>query len=160
MLREILMILAFIGDWLLFAYPWYQAHLELSESQRFLNSVRKVATETTKVSPWFWLIPFLKIALERRRAQNILKGTVKNWDNFQEMMSFLNKATAWMYVAVGGLLNAWYTTYELLDHMHVEPLMPWWIASVVILMLVSDLMVDYRGSEARQRHFKERYFKN
>jgi hypothetical protein len=111
----------FIGAWLLFAGPIYQAALELQdqdiETERIQATGKKIDVPR-HVSAWWWLFPPLKFFLEWRRSQEYRKAYIEALldEDVEALMAFFNKATAWIFVAIGGFLIAFKETYELVAH--------------------------------------------
>lgn len=104
----------FIGVWLLFTFPMYQAFLELSDQAiAFSKIVSEKLAPVEKVSPVYWLIPPLKIRKEKQRALRIIRGLQLETNDLKKLLLYFDKATAWFYVALAGLLNGIYVTYEL-----------------------------------------------
>lgn len=144
--------LAFVGDWFLFIYPVYQAGLELQDYRKFLANYREISINVKKISPLWWLIPPYKIWLEKKRGTTILRQAVHDENEFHEAMNFLNKATAWWYVALAGLLNSIQSSYELWELFEIK--LNWiffWL--LILLLFFSGIMqVLYRLSDWRFQH--------
>lgn len=155
-MRIVINLLALIGDWLLFTFPVYQAGLELEEYEGFIEQYRKHSAKEEAVSPLWWLAPFYKINREKRRAMLILHQTVHTRREFDEAFSFLNKATAWWYVALAGLLGGIHSLYELVEAFEVE--VNWWLFVLTVIVLVALCLghVVYRLSgRRRERMYRE-----
>ncbi len=150
-------MLGFIGDWLLYIFPLYQGWMELYTYDRFIQRFEKTAKTVPKISPMLWIIPFYKIHREKQRAMLILKQDVSSNQELDEMLSFLDKSVAWFYVALGGLLNAIYATYELTSNL--LPNFP--IISAGIISLLSFFLgifhARYRVSEYRKRRMIRKF---
>lgn len=156
---QIMATLAFLGDWLLFIFPMYQGVLEISEQKKAMKRFIKKGKKYPDVSPWYWLFPPYKIFLERRRMVHILEDSIDSEKNFFVMQPFMNKATAWFYVALAGLLNGIAATNELLEKFHLE--LPWPLFLLLIIMLIASgiLQVLYRTSKRRQLQQLQKYQK-
>ncbi|WP_282800725.1 hypothetical protein [Lactococcus lactis] len=105
-------IIEFIAKWLLFAFPLYQAYIELIEQQKFLNKIVRKSKKYPKISPWYWVIPPLKITLEKKRGLTILSEGLISKRDFEDSIIFGRKATAWFYVSIAGLLEGVAAVYE------------------------------------------------
>jgi len=92
------------------------------------------------VSAYWWLLPPVRLYLERRRSHRMNRLLIHQMDptDVEALMSFLNKATGWMFVAVGGFLLALQETYDVVEHYD------WSIGIFVILLVVmAGLCVGY-----------------
>lgn len=135
----------FMGVWLLFTFPMYQAFLELSnQAIVFSNMVSKELTPVAKVSPVYWLIPPLKIHKEKQRALVIIRGLHLETNELKRMLLYFDKATAWFYVALGGLLNSIYVTYDLFDAVDLPRTPAIFFSTILVLMILSAGSVRYR----------------
>ncbi|MFT3835627.1 MAG: hypothetical protein QM723_01350 [Myxococcaceae bacterium] len=128
----------FLGSWLLVAGPVFQAALELQgldfEWGRLRTKMRELAPP--KVSPLWWLVPPVKLILERRylrSARERLTATLSA-EELEGMMEFTNKSTGWFFVAGGGLLLAINATWEVAEHFKL----PSWL--FVVLCVVFALL--------------------
>lgn len=143
----------FIGAWLLFAGPIYQAAIELSEHD--IESARIRAAETSvpaqpDVSPWWWFFPPLKIYLERRRSTRYRREyfAALASEDATTLVAFMNKATGWLFVAAGALLIAFKETFELVERMHLETYVFW--LAIIFMFLGSILNTVLRISSRQQ----------
>lgn len=137
----------FIGAWLLFAGPIYQAAIELREEDiedERIRAAAKLITPPADISAWWWLLPPIKIVLERRRSKAYRRAflTVLSAEDIEALVTFLNKATGWLFVAGGGLLIATKETYELVQAEHWS-LVVFWI-TIVVLAIISLANTAYR----------------
>lgn len=137
----------FIGAWLLVAGPIYQASLELRSEDivdRDLETAAKQIAKPPKISAWWWLLPPIKLYLERRRSNQYRRAfiSVLSPEDTQAMISFINKATGWLFVAAGGLLIATKETYELTEALELAGWAFW--AAVVGLSILCVLNTAYR----------------
>jgi hypothetical protein len=114
------------GAWLLLAGSIYQAVLELRAHELAVDRLEKIgaATRTQRVSSWWWLVPPIKIYLERQRAiaQRPLYMSELTVEEFESMVSYINKATGWFLVAVGGFSIATKETYQFCRERHFAAL--------------------------------------
>lgn len=149
-MQLIFTLMPFLGDWLLFIFSMYQAGLELQSYEQFLNKYRNYSIKLNKVSPLYWILPPYKIYLEKKRATKILESIVKSQSQFNDIFNFLNKATAWWYVSIAGLLNAIYSTNELLDKLKIGTNPIIFLIIIIILFLFGLGQVKYRLSNQRK----------
>lgn len=136
---ELLIALAgFAGGWFLVAGPIFQAAVELREHEaagkRYLLDQPDDASR--KVSPWWWLLPPVKIFLEKRRSDRYRQEYFSQLpaDDAALLVSFMNKATGWVYVATGAFLIAVKETFELVEELHLE-VWVFWVAIVVMFLI-------------------------
>ena len=61
--------ISLIGDWLLFSFPLNQGLMELSDYKRFVKDFDNSSKSIAKISPWYWIMPNLKIHFEKSRAK-------------------------------------------------------------------------------------------
>lgn len=145
--------IGFAGAWLLFAGPIYQAALELKEQDIEFERIRLSAAHVPKptpVSPWWWLLPPVKLSLEKRRSRHYRQQYIKalSAEDAESLVSFMSKATAWLLVAAGGLCIAVKETYELAEHEHWAH--SWFWLVVVVMLLVSIANVITRLVRSKQ----------
>ncbi|KRO17723.1 hypothetical protein [Lacticaseibacillus saniviri] len=158
MREQIYVVLAFIGGWMLYFYPLYQGVLELSEQKRVIDKFRGTDVAYPPVSPWYWLLPPLKISKEKQRGIQILRDRVDQEEESDELLRFFNRATAWFYIALAGILNGIVVTGTMLDQ--------WWPAASVWLSIGLDLVmialgvvhVRYRMGRRRGQKLMTRLF--
>ena len=139
----LLMWCGLAGAWLLVAGPVYQAALELREHELAvdrLEAARAIASKTPSVSRWWWLVPPAKIVLERRRTQahRQIYMDALSVEQFESLVSFINKATGWLLVASGGFLLAAKETLQALRERQFGAL-----ASAAVVAGVTILCVLY-----------------
>lgn len=144
-------LISLIGDWLLFSFPLNQGLMELSDYKRFVKDFDKTSKSMAKISPWYWIMPNLKIHFEKSRAQKVLKSIIKDEDDFRTAINFTNKATAWYFVGLAGWLKMICSVYEFLEEFELRNL-GWWLLLVVIVLTFAGLFsAYYRVSSHRQK---------
>ncbi|GLB47482.1 hypothetical protein WR164_14610 [Philodulcilactobacillus myokoensis] len=148
-------ILGFIGAWLLFMFPLYQGILDINDQDLIVSNIIKKSRKNKSVfrkniSRFLWLIPPLKVHLERERSLAILRSS-NNDANFDDIYSLLNKATAWVYVAFAGVLNGIVATNDLLQEADVSH--PIWSLVIIslIMIIISIFYIGYRISDHRKQ---------
>jgi hypothetical protein len=128
----------FLGGWLLVAGPVYQAAIELGEEQFERDEIDRAsdaAEPLGRVSPWWWLIPPVGYVLNHRRRQEWRVRTMHALTRAQleQFVSFVSKATGWMFIAAGASLIAIKETWEL-HEAYEWPVAIFW--GLVVIMLV------------------------
>lgn len=116
-------VIGLFGAWLLLAGSIYQAVLELRAHELAVERLQEVGAlaRTQRVSGWWWLFPPLKLYLERRRAvaNKEVYFNALSVDELESLVSFLNKSTGWLCVALGGLMIATKETHQFCHDRHV-----------------------------------------
>lgn len=110
--------LEFIGAWLLFAGPIYQAALELQDEDIEIDRVKLTGAKIKKaaqVSLWWWLLPPAKIYMERKRSHKYWTRYIKTLpsNEVEALVSYRSKANAWLFITVGGFFIAISQSYSL-----------------------------------------------
>jgi len=143
------LIAGFIGAWLLFAGPIYQASLELKEENFEIDRTKFDNFKKPKrVSVWWWFIPPVKIILERRRNEQVRNDFFASLtpDETEKMISFVNKATAWQFVAIGGFTIALKETYELIHYLDWHIAIYWIVVFILGIASISNVVIRSRRS--------------
>lgn len=143
----------FVGAWLLFAGPIYQAALELQEQDIEMDRIKASGAKVQKpkgVSAWWWLLPPVKIILENRQSREYRHRYIKALtpEDVESLIAFMSKATGWLLVACGGLFIAMKETYELAELEHWNHELFW--AIIIVLLLISFLHVILRIKRAKR----------
>ena len=152
-METVILIASFLGSWLLVAGSIYQAALELRDEDVEIDRIRRISQNNIhikKVSNWWWFIPPVKIILERKKNEQYRKAyfDALTAEDSAAMLSFMNKATAWLYVGLGGFLIAVKETYELDEYLHIG-LVVFFIA-IVVLLVASFLNTTTRIRRSEQ----------
>lgn len=139
-MKDVIAWLAFVGAWLLFAGPIYQASIELGEQE--LERERIAATQASVAKPprpsaWWWVIPILGYLVGRSRTRDYRHAVLAALDPVDRanLMRFLNKARGWWLVGLGGLLLATAETGQLCEHYDWPSYLIWVL--VVIMGVLS-----------------------
>ena len=129
----------FIGGWLLFAGPIYQAAVELREESigENIRSIGESLPQPKPVSAWWWLLPPVHVLLSRQRSSENRKAVFASMTVEQraQFVGFANKATGWLTVAGGAVLIAIKETWELGEH-YEWPTAVFWVL-IVVMFIVS-----------------------
>lgn len=131
-----------LSDWLLFSFPLYQGLMELNDYQELLEDFDEISKKWKMVSPWWWLIPVVKIQKERTRGYRILREATKSKSERHRALSFIDKATAWYFVALAGWLKMIQSSYEVLEVFDAEE-DPWLLLVIVVLLTAVGLFNAY-----------------
>ena len=144
----------FLGAWLLFGGPIYQAVIELREQEvrrEDLAAMSKGVSQGPPVSGWWWLFPPMKFVLERRRSEAFRRAVLERLGprELESLLNYFNKATGWAAVGAGGLLIAANETGNLAEH--YEEHATWLFAGLFVLMVVIVVSVIVARVRASQR---------
>jgi hypothetical protein len=131
----------FAGAWLLFGGPVYQAALELQEQdieRDRMAELGEMVEGPPPVSRWWWLLPPVWYALERRRRKRWRNAVLAAMapSELAALVNYVDKATAWLFVGLGGLLIATKETWELVEH-YEWPVYVFWIVVAAMLVIAS-----------------------
>jgi len=135
----------FVGGWLLFAGPVYQAALELQEydeAQEAMSAAARSVPRPKHPSPLWWLIPPVGYVLQRRAAGQYRQAVTAalSAEDREIMVEFSNKATGWLMVAAGALLIAVKETWELHEHYEWSAA-AFWVLVVIMPVLAASFTV-------------------
>ncbi len=130
----------FLGAWLLVAGPIYQAAIELEEEdvERDVIADASATVEAPpRVSPWWWLLPPVAYLLHRRRGRVYRQAVMEVLapEHLEQIIRFGNKATGWLFVALGAFFIAVKETWELGEIYHWPVIIFW---SLIIVMLIAS----------------------
>lgn len=148
-MNEFFLWLGFVGSWFLFAGPIYQAALELQDEDIEIDRIRAAGSKIQrepKVSSWWWLLPPIKFYKEfqRGRRSRLRIFEFLSPEDVAAMVSFNSKASAWLFVAFGGLCIASKETYELAHHNE-------WSSVLVFLLIVGMFVISIMNLVYRLR---------
>jgi hypothetical protein len=142
---------AFLGAWLLFAGPIYQAETELHAEGRELEELRRslhaVPRPTERSHRWWLLGP--AAWNRRRRAIRELRRTVQATlppEQTAQLVHFREKATGWMLVAGGAGLIAVAETWALVHASHWPA---WLLWPLLVLMVVGCVFFTVAHAQVR-----------
>lgn len=149
----------FLGAWLVVAGSVYQAALELREEEFRHEDFEELEQRVTArsavppVSPWWWLVPPAGYWLHRRRArllrQQVFEAMTRS--DVETMLSYISKATGWLYVGGGALLIAVKETWELREAYEWHAAVFW----VLLLVMVLACTLNTAGRLAGARRMVE-----
>ncbi len=140
----------FLGAWLLFAGPVFQAALELREQEIERDRIAAAMATVPKpppVSNWWWLLPPVHYVLTRRRSDTYRNAVWAALDaeDVAALVLFSSKAVGWALVGLGGLLLALKETWELREH-YEWPTAIFWL--LIVLMGALSVAIT-AGSQGR-----------
>lgn len=143
---------AFVGAWLLFAGPIYQASIELGEEQIEREAIEATARgvpQPRRSAPWWWLVPPIGYLLDRRQSTRYRKLVFDalSSEHQRQFVHYTEKASGWAYVAGGALLLATAETWNLCDE-HDWPTWLFWVLAAAMAGLCGLLTV-LRSRRAR-----------
>jgi len=154
--HELILWAGFLGAWFLVAGPIHQATVELREEEfereRMQPTIDAVGPPAA-VSPWWWLLPPVRLWLGRRRRdawQHRLVLALPD-EEYEALNSFMAKARGWIYVGTGGLLIFSKETWELVEG-HEWDTWVFWALFVGMALLAA---VSTAGEAARQQRRSE-----
>ena len=152
-MHELILWCGFLGAWLLVAGPLYQAALELAEeniSREDVAGFQRPEPTRPRPSGWWWLVPPVGYWKQRSYAQEERRAFMAALpqDVMASWVSFMNKATAWFYVASGAFLIAIKETYELVVG-HGWPTIVFW-ALLVVMAGIAATNTAVRTSRTHQ----------
>ncbi|WP_305788709.1 hypothetical protein [Symbioplanes lichenis] len=132
----------FFGAWLLVAGPVHQAALELGEERLEVEEIERIADASAPppVSAWWWLFPPMLYVRHRQRDAAMREMLLSRLTPRQVelMLGYLNKATGWLLVGLGGLLIAAKETWELCEHYEAETWVFWVLVVVALLAALAN----------------------
>jgi len=144
--------IGFLGAWLLFAGPVYQAALELREQgfseedgDRFRERLESLPPQP-RISAWWWLVPPVAYLLHRRRSREWQAKALEVLDreDLERFITFQNKAAGWLLVGGGALAIAIKETAELIGEYDWS----WWL---LVPMLLVPFLVSVGFTMNRMR---------
>ena len=126
----------------MFAGPILQAALELNEQEierDRIHLVRQKIAIPRHVSNWWWLLPPVKIILEQARDRRYKRefASLLSPEDLESLVTFMNKARGWLFVAGGALLIATKETYELAEHLGWQD---WVFIETIFLLTTISLL--------------------
>ncbi len=142
----------FVGAWLLFAGPVYQAALELreqgfdpEEGDAFRERIESLP-KPPRLNAWWWLLPPVAYVMNQRRTQHWRDEAFKllDADALERFIAFQNKAVGWLVVGAGALAIAIKESAELIS----ESDWSWWW---LIPMLVVPFLLSVGFTASRMR---------
>ncbi len=149
----------FIGSWLLFAGPVYQAAVELSteEFERDeIGAAMRGIEQPKRVSAWWWLLPPVGYILQKRNSRDyqLAAFAALTQEQRSQFVHFKATATGWLFVAAGAVLIAVKETYEI--HEYYE--WPSWLgaAAVAVMLLAAGLNTAVRVRRGHELLAEER----
>jgi hypothetical protein len=152
-------ICGFFGSWLIVAGSLYQAALELKDqdiARDHIEETRQNIPPQRHASAWWWLLPPVKIVLERRLSNSWRRDFLQALprEDIAGLLSFMNKATGWIFVSSGGLLLAVKESYELIHGLEANLVWFWVLCIVMPLLCALNTAVRARRTQQVLEHYK------
>ena len=131
-----------IGAWLLVAGPVYQAALDLREQDLEHDRLRALQADVPPLpplSPWWWLLPPVRLVLAARRSKRLRRTYFDLLDvrDVEALFTYINQATGWLFVSGGALLLALKEGYEVSEHYELP--LGWYALGSSVLLALSLL---------------------
>jgi hypothetical protein len=149
-----IVVVGFLGGWLLFAGPLRQAWLELREEtfdHEEMEHVVEAVPKPPRVSTWWWLLPPVAW-IKARNGQNEYRKAVTALltdEQREHWVSFNNKATAWFVVAGGAYLIAVKETWEAVGEFDLWVGLFWIL--IVILPIISVVTLALLAAQTEKQ---------
>ena len=142
-MEQFILWCGFLGAWLLFAGPILQAALELREqelSREEIEAANALVEREPPISAWWWLLPPVYYWLNHRRSDRMNKAMMKllTPQQMSGLIDYLNKATGWLFVGIGGLLIAIKETWLLREHNDWSLAVYWLLVVFMIVVAVGN----------------------
>jgi hypothetical protein len=123
MVPFVLSFFGFVGAWLLFLGPVYQASLELRAHRYAMEKMKSLddLAPPPRLSSWWWVLFPVKLLLERRQVAAYREACIEalTVDDLAALLALRNAATGWICVAAGGLLLAVKETSQCCGVLHL-----------------------------------------
>jgi hypothetical protein len=151
-LETILDIGGFVGAWLLVAGPLQQAAMELRQEDarvQRIHAVHAAVPAPRPVSVWWWLLPPVKVVLDRRRGARHKQAFFERLEHedAEAVLEYLNAANAWLFVSGGACLLAFKETLNLVERFEA-PTWAFWAGCVVLpLACIGNVIVRTKRTQ-------------
>lgn len=131
-MRDVMSVFTFCAHWLIFAFSLYQGALHISTSHSRLRELASTAVKHFPGPPrWMIVCMPLWFAKKRQQILQIVHEVEAGETSRQELLSFLDKATAWFYIALAGWINMIVALYDLFERYEAHDL---WLYLLLILL--------------------------
>lgn len=139
----------FLGAWLLVAGPIFQAAIELDNEEFERDKMAGAAAELPPLRPvsrWWWLLPPIWWMKNRRSRRDYRQAIIDHLsaEDLTMMVSYIDTATGWLFVGLGGFLIAVKETWELTEHYE-------WPVAVFVGLIVVMLVLSAANMGLRRR---------
>lgn len=150
-------IIVFIAKWLLFIFPIYQGIIEFLRRNNIIDFNETHSSKYPKIPVWYWILPPLKIHLEKVRINKLLKDSHIKEADAENLYFISNKATAWFYISLAGLLEGIEATHSLLASFDIKLPIYSFILLICIIIILSIISIIYRLSDNRKNTFFKKW---
>lgn len=157
MRKNVLVILGFFAEWLLFTFSMQQAVTEFSEQQEILEEIEVTAEQYPEVPVLYWIFPPLKIGLEKKRIEKILNDLTTDPKVTESLYGLSNRAIAWTYIALAEIFIGAISTDELLELLNIQVSNWSFIGLNLALIGLGILIVAFRTSDFMKVRFMNRH---
>lgn len=145
-------IISFLASYIMFVFCLFQGVLDMSNQ---INELHKMENSSKKYHPimaGLWMIPPLKIMLERNRLRKILRDSHYNENTikFRAFYNVSNQSTAWAYISFACMLDAIVSIKTLFDAFRWHLPIPLFIILSLLLIILGYAQVMYRVSDDRK----------
>lgn len=143
MVDELTAWCGFLGAWLVVVGSIHQANLELQAEEEAAERMRVLQSTVPPpppISRWWWLLPPVRFELGRRRRTRVRQSFVDSMsDEDHELLTrYLQKATGWMFVGLGGALIAAKETEGLVLERHWPTVVFWALVAVMVALAFAN----------------------
>lgn len=153
----ILDIIVFIAKWILFIFPVFQGINAFFSRTNVVGFYHERSVNYPEVSTWLWIIPPLKIYLEKKRFKKIMRDSQLDRKEAEQFYNITNKAIAWLCISLAGLFEGIDATYSLLEGLDIHLSLFMFILLIVIIVFLLYLSLMYSLSERRKESFFRDY---
>lgn len=145
-------LISFAANYIMFVFCLFQGVLDMANQINELHRAEHSNQTYRPIMSGLWMIPPLKIMLERQRLKQIIKDTTspKDLKKFQAFYSVSNQSTAWAYISFACMLNAIVSIKGLFDALHWHLSIPLFILLSFLLIILGYSQVMYRVSDDRK----------
>lgn len=147
----------FIASWMLFIYPIYQGVIEFMNRNSVIDFYKSRSPKYHQVPVWYWICPPLKMYLEKKRLEQLIIDSHITEKDAEDLYFVSNKATAWFYISLAGLLQGINATHSLLVAFHIHLPLYLFIILIGVIIVLSFLIIIYRLSDSRKAKFFKKY---
>ncbi|WP_105956758.1 hypothetical protein [Apilactobacillus quenuiae] len=146
-------IISFIAGYIMFVFCLFQGVLDMSAQ---INEIHKAENSSKKfkaIRTGLWMIPPLKIILERNRLRNIVKSSgnsKEDAERFKKFYDISNQSTAWAYISFACMLDSIVSIKTVFDAFRWHLTLPLFSVLSLIVIIAGYAQVMYRASDDRE----------
>ncbi len=145
-------IISFSASYIMFVFCLFQGVLDMSGQINELHKAEHSAKKYHPMRAGLWMIPPLKIMLERNRLKKILLNAKSDTDikKFRTFYNVSNQSTAWAYISFACMLDSIVSIKTLFDAFRWHLSIPVFILLSLLIIIVGYAQVMYRVSDDRK----------